>query len=69
MKDSAASFGDLSFFELQDRFGLDNARSILRTLEQFEGILEHHVAELSEEDRLNNVISTMKDNINYQTRH
>ncbi|MFA4993825.1 MAG: hypothetical protein WC521_00770 [Bdellovibrionales bacterium] len=69
MKNNAVSFGDLEFCELEDRFGSDNARVILRTLEQFEGITERHVAKLSFEDRLNNVMSVMKDNIRYQTRH
>ena len=69
MKSNAASFGDLEFCDLEYRFGADNARLILRTLEQFEGIPEVHVAELSYEDRLDNVMLAMKDNIRYQTRH
>lgn len=69
MKNNAISFGDLDFCDLENRFGLENARIILRTLEQFEGIPERHVAELSYEDRLDNVLMTMKDNIRYQTRH
>ncbi len=63
------SFENLDFVELEDRFGLDNARAILRTLEKFEGISEIRVAKLSYEDRLRNVMSAMKDNIRYQTRH
>ncbi len=69
MNSKAVSFSDLEFSDLEDHFGLDNARIIIRTLEQFEGIPERHVAELSFEDRLNNVMLTMKDNIRYQTRH
>jgi len=65
----AFAFGNLDFFDLEGRFGLDNARAILRTLEQFEGISETGVASLSYEDRLRNVMSAMKDNIRYQTRH
>ncbi len=63
------SFGSLDFYELEGRFGLDNARAILRTLEQFEGISEQRVAKLSYKDRLCNVMSAMKDNLRYQTRH
>jgi hypothetical protein len=69
MGKDATGFGNLNFFELEDRFGLDNARSILRTLEQFEGIPEYRVSTLSYEDRLSNVMSVMKDNTHYQTRH
>ena len=63
------SFGGLDFYELEGRFGLDSARVILRTLEQFEGISEPCVTKLSYRDRLNNVMSAMRDNIQYQTRH
>jgi hypothetical protein len=69
MSNDLASFSDLNFDDLEDRFGSDNARIILRTLEQFEGISECRVARLSYEDRLSNVFSVMKDNIRYQTRH
>lgn len=69
MDKNILSFGNLDFLELEDRFGLDNARAILRTLEQFEGISERRVSKLSNDDRLRNVISAMKDNIRYQTRH
>lgn len=69
MTESAISFEELNFGELEDRFGMDSARMILRTLEQFEGIPEHRVVKLSYSDRLSNVISVMKDNIRYQTRH
>jgi hypothetical protein len=69
MENSAAAFENLDFVDLEQRFGLDNARIILRTLEQFEGISEIRVAKLSYEDRLRNVLSAMKENIRYQTRH
>ena len=62
-------FDGLDFVELEDRFGLDNARAILRTLEQFEGIPELRVSNLTYEDRMRNVMSAMKDNIRFQTRH
>jgi len=69
MEQNLFAFDSLDFVELEDRFGLDNARAILRTLEQFEGISEIRVAKLSYEDRLRNVMSAMKDNIRFQTRH
>jgi hypothetical protein len=69
MDDDAVSFGTLDFYELEGRFGLDNARAILRTLEQFEGISERRVARLSYKDRLCNVMTAMRDNLRYQTRH
>lgn len=61
--------GALDFIELENRFGRDNAYSILRTLEQFEGVSESHVAALSFDDRLQNVFRLMKENQRYQTRH
>ena len=65
----AFAFSDLDFLDLASRFGLDNARAILRTLEQFEGIVQAGDGKLSYEDRLRNVMIAMKDNIRYQTRH
>jgi len=59
----------LDFSELENRFGKDNAFSILRTLEQFEGVPEIRVATLSYDERLQNVFALMKENIRYQTRH
>lgn len=59
----------LEFGELEIRFGRDNAFSILRTLEQFEGIAEERVARLPVEERLKNVFRLMKENMRYQTRH
>ena len=69
MQHDAYSFDGLDFFDLESRFGLDNARTILRTLEQFEGISELRVVKLSYEDRLRNVLAAMKENIRFQTRH
>ena len=59
----------LDFSDLESRFGRDSAFSILRTLEQFEGIHEARVAKLSCDERLQNVFALMKENIQYQTRH
>jgi hypothetical protein len=59
----------LAFSELESRFGRDNAFAILRTLEQFEGVLEARVSALSFDERLENVFQLMKENIRYQTRH
>jgi hypothetical protein len=66
---SVAAFDDLNFCELEDRFGPDNARDILRTLEKSEGIPETRVVNLSYEDRMNHVMSVMRDNMRLQTRH
>jgi hypothetical protein len=59
----------LDFSELKDRFGQDHAVNILRTLEQFEGIPEPRVTNLSFEQRLENVFLMMKENMRFQTRH
>jgi hypothetical protein len=59
----------LQFADLEGRFGRDNACAILRTLEQFEGVLEERVARLSFEERLTNVFRLMKENMRIQTRH
>lgn len=69
MNNDITSFGGLDFIELEDRFGLDNACEILRTLEQFEGISEDFVSAMSHQDRLRNVMDVMKENTRYQTRH
>ncbi len=69
MENEMFSFEGLDFIELEGRFGIDSARAILRTLEQFEGISEKGVAKLSYADRLRNVMAAMKENIRYQTRH
>ena len=69
MKGISQSPDVIEFSELECRFGRDNALVILRTLEQFEGIFQHHVKELSCEERLQNVFDLMKESIRYQTRH
>lgn len=69
MSNSATSFGDLNFIELEDSFGLETAQIILHTLEQFEGIQDYETSNLSCEERFNNVIAVMRENIHYQTRH
>ena len=62
-------FDQLNYGDLEDRFGRDSARAILRTLEQFEGIVDARVANLSFDDRMRNVLAVMRDNIRFQTRH
>lgn len=57
------------FQELEERYGHENACSILRTLEQFEGIREEEVATFSWQDRLSNVFDLMKEGLCFQTRH
>jgi hypothetical protein len=59
----------IEFHELEDRYGYENARAILRALEQFEGVAESQVENLSFEERLKNVLHLMQENIRYQTRH
>lgn len=59
----------IDFADLETRFGKDNAFAILRTLEQFEGVLEARVAKLSWEERLQNVFTVMQENIRYPTPH
>ena len=65
----AADFESLDFADLESRFGQDNARSILRALEQFEGIFETRESKLSYADRMRNVLLAMEDNVRFQTRH
>ena len=69
MKELSEATSLINFVELEAKFGRDSAFTILRTLEQFEGINEDRVAKLSFEDRLKNVFSLMKENMRYQTRH
>ncbi|HEU0118826.1 MAG TPA: hypothetical protein VFR09_09360 [Alphaproteobacteria bacterium] len=69
MENVETSIGTLDFTDLETRFGRDNAFTILRTLEQFEGVVESRVSNLSFEDRLQNVFRLMKENMRYQTRH
>lgn len=69
MSDGSQHSEGLNFLELESRFGQENAFTILRTLEQFEGVIEARVSKLSYEDRLRNVFRLMKENMQYQTRH
>jgi hypothetical protein len=55
--------------DLEDRFGFDNARSILRTLERVEGISDSSAFGLSCHERLRKVMSIMKDDVRHQTLH
>jgi len=69
MSNTFQSLGPLEFSELEHRFGKENAITILRTLERFEGVREERVAALPVEERLRNVFRLMKENIRLQTRH
>ncbi len=69
MHDFSTYEAPLVFSDLESRFGRESAFAILRTLEQFEGVLEARVTKLSFEERLENVFRMMKENIRYQTRH
>ena len=69
MQNGSMALEGLNFFDLEDRFGLDNACAILRTLEEFEGISEVRVAKLTYAERLQNVMSAMKDSVSLQTQH
>lgn len=68
MSDSIHS-SPIEFADLESRFGRDNAFTILRTLEQFEGVREERVSTLPVEERLRNVFRLMKENMRLQTRH
>ncbi|MDD3287705.1 MAG: hypothetical protein PHX43_01685 [Alphaproteobacteria bacterium] len=59
----------VKFVDLEARFGSDNARTILQTLEKMEGVYEELVADLSMEARLENVFRIISDSASYQTRH
>lgn len=61
--------GTLKFQELEERYGHENARAILKSLEQFEGVVEEEVARFSLQDRLSNVFELMKEGMRFQTRH
>jgi hypothetical protein len=69
MNDGNQGFAPVDFLDLESRFGKDNAFAILRTLEQFEGVMETHVAKLPFDERLRNVLRLMKENTRFQTRH
>jgi len=59
----------MRFDELEDRYGSENAYAILRALEMFEGVREEWVKRMSNEERFNNVMRLMAENMRYQTRH
>ena len=59
----------LELFDLESRLGRDSALAVLRVLEQFEGVLEAKVVNLSYEERMQNVLRLMKENMRFQTRH
>ncbi len=69
MNDMNLTSASLDFIELESRFGRESAFAILRTLEQFEGVLEARVSKLPVEERMKNVFRLMKENMRYQTRH
>jgi hypothetical protein len=69
MTDFGHSSSSLAFADLENRFGRENAIVILRTLEQFEGVIEERVVKLSIDERFRNVLRLMKDSMITQTRH
>lgn len=69
MRKCTVGFGDLDFLELEESLGMENARAVLRTLEWFEGIRETDVSSLSFEDRLDNVLTSIRHSMHFQTKH
>lgn len=69
MRNLMPTLNAVDFDDLQNRFGYENAYAILRTLEQFEGVVEERVSRLSFESRLQNVFKLMQENMRLQTRH
>jgi len=69
MSNAGSIASSIDFADLEIRFGRENAFTILRTLEQFEGVREERVAALPVEERLRNVFRLMKENMRVQTRH
>lgn len=67
--DTPLNFSTMIFGDLENRYGQEDAKAILRTLEELEGIPESEVQNFSCQDRLINVLSSMKDNMRFQTRH
>lgn len=59
----------MNFDDLETRYGYEAALVIVKTLEQFEGILESRVSRLPPEIRLENVLRVMGENLRPQTRH
>jgi hypothetical protein len=62
-------FSDLEFVDLETRYGHESACAILRVLEQFEGVTDTGTEKLSYDERLQNVLNMMRDNMVFQTRH
>lgn len=60
---------NIKYEELEERFGSENARNILRSMERLTGICEELVACWSYEDRLSNVLEVMQDSPCSSTRH
>lgn len=69
MSDFSQPVQSLAYNDLETRFGPENAMVILRTLEQFEGVIEERVNKLSSQERFKNVLRLMRDNMRTQTRH
>lgn len=59
----------LRFAELEERFGRENADTILLTLERLEGVREHKVGHMTAEQRLSNVLALMAENFTSGTKH
>ena len=69
MSDFGQQINSLAYTDLETRFGRENAMVILRTLEQFEGVIEERVCRLSSDERFRNVLRLMRYNMRTQTRH
>ena len=69
MTNAIQSTNPIEFADLENRFGKENAITILRALEQFEGVREERVMALPVEERLRNVFRLMKESARQQTRH
>lgn len=69
MQTAAAGQHQMNFDDLEMRYGYDAALLIVKTLEQFEGIVESRVSRLPPDARLENVLRVMGENLRPQTRH
>lgn len=69
MNTAAMYQAPMNFNDLETRYGYEAALMIIKTMEQFEGIVESRVARLSPEHRLENVLRVMGENLRPQTRH
>ncbi len=61
--------GVVQFSDLEMRYGVENTCVIVQTLEQFEGISEARVKNLSYAERLQNVLFAMGEGTRYRTMH